>query len=328
MQRKCYFACEFNGPLHSFPAPSYPHEDRFNKWKSVLGEDLKNKDNNYIHKNVRLCRRHFEGQFHTSGNRLTANSFPTLNLFVNDGSIPVTGLEHQTVPDVISVQIQKDTSSFSRGTKKVFAKKALQAKEKWKNLRSVFVRNLKPQPKGSKKKKYYLTDAMQFVKPYIKIAGTPSSLPDPDEQGDEYNEPQDPLSPASSPSRSSTPLSDSTRRSSSDFSNQNYRRKKKKISETDELLNEFMKSKNTKKDDDEKPTINNANKMFLLSLLPDLNCMTPTQVRIFKRQVIDLMDNILTEPPNSSTLTLTLKSEHIPSTSNASSSQITRLEEW
>ncbi|KPJ09926.1 hypothetical protein RR48_01046 [Papilio machaon] len=111
------------GPLHSFPSPSYPHEDRFNKWKSVLGEDLKNKGNDYIHKNVRLCRRHFEGHFHTSGNRLTANSIPTLNLFVNDGSIPVTGLEHQTVPDVISVQIP----SFSRGTKKVFAKKVFKA---------------------------------------------------------------------------------------------------------------------------------------------------------------------------------------------------------
>lgn len=46
-----------------------------------------------------------------------------------------------------------------------------QAKEKWKNLRAVFVRHIKPAPSGSsskKKKPYYLTDAMQFTIPYVK----------------------------------------------------------------------------------------------------------------------------------------------------------------
>lgn len=190
----------------------------------------------------------------------------------------------------------------------------MQAKERWKNLRSVFVRNLKPPPRGSsQKKKYYLSDAMKFILPYTKVAGTPSIAFDSD-QSDEEKETHNPLSSTSSPERKS-PLSDLTRRSSSDSSNHNYRSKKRKISETDELLNEFMKSKNTK---DSEESINNANKMFLLSLLPDLDCMTPTQIRTFKRQVIELIDNILTVSANTSSCTVILKSEHISNNSNAS----------
>ncbi|XP_047507468.1 cell wall protein DAN4-like [Pieris napi] len=52
-----------------------------------------------------------------------------------------------------------------------------EAKEKWKNLRSVFVRHLKPAKSGAgtaQKKPYYLADYMQFTVPFIKTAGKPS----------------------------------------------------------------------------------------------------------------------------------------------------------
>ncbi|CAK1585028.1 unnamed protein product [Parnassius mnemosyne] len=52
-----------------------------------------------------------------------------------------------------------------------------EAKEKWKNLRSVFVRHLKPPKSGAgtaQKKPYYLADFMQFTIPFIKTAGKPS----------------------------------------------------------------------------------------------------------------------------------------------------------
>lgn len=44
-----------------------------------------------------------------------------------------------------------------------------------------------------------------------------------------------------------------------------------------------------------------ANRMFLLSLLPDLNSMSPTEIRLFKREVLLLTDNILTNRSSSST---------------------------
>ncbi|CAH2007719.1 unnamed protein product [Acanthoscelides obtectus] len=68
-------------------------------------------------------------------------------------------------------------------------------------------------------------------------------------------------------------------------------------------------------------TKNNANKMFLLSLLPDLNSMTSTQIRSFKRQVIDVIDNILHVPTTSSKQTPAPALVHIPNTSSILSSQ-------
>ncbi|KAG5868395.1 hypothetical protein JTB14_006828 [Gonioctena quinquepunctata] len=55
-------------------------------------------------------------------------------------------------------------------------------KERWKNLRAVFVRHMKSAPSGSgaEKKQYYLTDVMQFVLPFVKT-GIPlkaSNLPE------------------------------------------------------------------------------------------------------------------------------------------------------
>ncbi|XP_050314588.1 uncharacterized protein LOC126749027 [Anthonomus grandis grandis] len=53
-----------------------------------------------------------------------------------------------------------------------------ECKEKWKNLRAVFVRHMKPAPSGSSaklKKAYYLTAAMQFALPYIKALNSATS---------------------------------------------------------------------------------------------------------------------------------------------------------
>nr|XP_023024694.1 uncharacterized protein LOC111512775 [Leptinotarsa decemlineata] len=57
----------------------------------------------------------------------------------------------------------------------------VECKEKWKNLRSVFVRRLKPPPSGSGNttKPYYLSEAMQFTLPYIPTVGKPDgNLPE------------------------------------------------------------------------------------------------------------------------------------------------------
>ena len=51
-----------------------------------------------------------------------------------------------------------------------------ECKEKWRNLRSVYVRRLKPLPSGSgakSQKPYYLAEAMSFTLPYIKTVGKP-----------------------------------------------------------------------------------------------------------------------------------------------------------
>ncbi|XP_072399864.1 uncharacterized protein [Diabrotica undecimpunctata] len=53
-----------------------------------------------------------------------------------------------------------------------------ECKEKWKNLRAVFVRHMKSAPSGSSaksKKPYYLTDVMQFTLPYVKVLNSATS---------------------------------------------------------------------------------------------------------------------------------------------------------
>nr|CAI5859360.1 unnamed protein product [Callosobruchus analis] len=51
-----------------------------------------------------------------------------------------------------------------------------ECKERWRNLRSTFVKKLKPKPSGSgaSKKPYYLMEAMQFAIPFVKVAGNPT----------------------------------------------------------------------------------------------------------------------------------------------------------
>lgn len=58
-------------------------------------------------------------------------------------------------------------------------------KEKWKNLRTILVRNMKPAPSGSSrkaKKPYYLNEYLQFLLPYVKPntdITNPGNLPSP-----------------------------------------------------------------------------------------------------------------------------------------------------
>lgn len=65
---------------------------------------------------------------------------------------------------------------------------AARCKERWKNLRSVFVRNLKVPPSGSgskKKRPYYLMEAMQFALPFRKTnMPTAGNMPPVNEQCD------------------------------------------------------------------------------------------------------------------------------------------------
>ncbi|KAL3273910.1 hypothetical protein HHI36_015337 [Cryptolaemus montrouzieri] len=183
----------------------------------------------------------------------------------------------------------------------------LQSKERWKNLRSVFVRNLKPSPSGtSKKKKYYLTDVMQFAIPYIKLSGTTSNrLPNitkteeieiDDPQQTDQNEIQ---SDSSFTENLSCTLSSIPVTSVQSVSSKRNEVHERKLNEIDERIDEYLKDRMKKVDD----STSNANKMFLLSLLPDLNTMTPTQIRTFKRKVVCLIDDILTQSTSTNTFT-------------------------
>lgn len=212
---------------------------------------------------------------------------------------------------------------------------ATECKERWKNIRAVFVRHMKPSKSGSgtkEKKAYYLSDALQFTVPFIKAlgkhSGNLSQPPQKEEEehvskdGSEFvngeNLLSDNTSPSPSPlqpSKPSTSISSSTaafpQAQHQDLQSepvkvrplQNKRRMKE--NEVDNAFLEYLKckkvrysSKQLSTDTREEPL-----KMFLLSMLPDLLKMDDRQVRQFKRKMLDTVDEILSSsstcPPSS-----------------------------
>ncbi|XP_055627977.1 transcription factor Adf-1-like [Toxorhynchites rutilus septentrionalis] len=173
-------------------------------------------------------------------------------------------------------------------------------KERWKNLKAVFVRNLKP-PNSRKrpKKAYYLMDAMQFTVPYIRSLETLSeNMKDPLKQEDhdeeeitedfeeytyEYETTEEPeIVPT--PRRSPAPGTTKTKR----------------LIENDTARVGHVPRKTTKPkplDSEESNPQTEGLKMFLLSMLPDLLKMSDGQVRRFKRMALVAVDDVLSDRP-------------------------------
>lgn len=228
---------------------------------------------------------------------------------------------------------------------------AAECREKWRNLRTVFMRKMKPLPSGSgaKKKAYYLAEAMQFCLPYIKASAPPSSgnLPQvpQHETTDEISQnaeicddsasledspdivqsPQAPPPPPSSNPPASPGPQQSTPvlpqlsthppvQSSSTRAKRSLTLRNKSAAVADQCVAEYYKAKKAKLE----TTVNEAAtsshnidrkealKMFLLSLIPELEEFSDSQIKIFKRRVFNVIDEIATpsQPQCSSFLTL------------------------
>ncbi|XP_075979482.1 uncharacterized protein LOC142978795 [Anticarsia gemmatalis] len=149
-----------------------------------------------------------------------------------------------------------------------------ECKEKWKNLRYGLLRSLRPNPDGTVKKKYYLHEEMEFVLPFIKTSRheTPIQLMDEvvldmnigNEQDSEYSSGH----PHYQELENSEPP--------------------KKKSRPNDICTQKLQQNSTGHDD----FYDDARKMFLLSLLPEINAFTEFQMRVFRRKVFNLIDEI------------------------------------
>lgn len=170
---------------------------------------------------------------------------------------------------------------------------------------------MKPAPSGSSrktKKPYYLNEYLQFLLPFIKPNTdliTSRNLPSPisehgvlfknneqSETGDQYEDLvkrekylSDKITSIESPSheRSRIPVLQEH--------NQAKGTNKKRKYDVSQIDQSFIDLVNIKK----KMCKEDPRKMFLLSLLPDINTMTDKQMRMFKKKVLDVVDDILTE---------------------------------
>uniref|UniRef100_A0A6P7GIH6 Uncharacterized protein LOC114337366 n=1 Tax=Diabrotica virgifera virgifera TaxID=50390 RepID=A0A6P7GIH6_DIAVI len=178
-------------------------------------------------------------------------------------------------------------------------------KEKWRNLRVVFMRHLKPLPSGSgrkKKKPYYLFDYMQFLTPYVRPiklpeAGTlPSTSTEDTETHATIDVSNDVPEDLAESEQSKEPTSPGMHNSTIIQHSSNSKRKKFSFQETDKCFLNYLKDKSTKSSTE---TSTDSVMSFLNSLAPELREMNMHQFKIFKRRTLSLIDDIL-NPPSSS----------------------------
>jgi len=193
---------------------------------------------------------------------------------------------------------------------------AVDCKEKWRNLRTVFTRKMKTalSASGTNNKAYYLADAMQFSVPFIKTLVTPSTgnLPDIPQRktADETLENADVCDLADSPpSPPPTPLpSQRTDRpqeqSSSSRIKDELTFKNKSAMEADKRMAEYFNAKKARMEAISSTAATNSHnsehkealEMFLLSLIPEVEHFNNDQIKLFKRKVFNVIDDISSQP--------------------------------
>ncbi|KAL0879267.1 hypothetical protein ABMA27_003047 [Loxostege sticticalis] len=156
---------------------------------------------------------------------------------------------------------------------------------RWRNIRNGFVRSLKPTPSGSstkQKKLYYLHEELQFLLPFVKAVvhtNEPGNIPiPPEENADESSSTTDGVpctqrpkdTPETPPSRYDEPNP--------------FKNIKPVNNEADKAFVDWLKTKENKKDD--------PRKIFLLSLLPDVQSHTDEQMSVFRIKMWMLLEEI------------------------------------
>ncbi|XP_054286080.1 uncharacterized protein LOC129002362 [Macrosteles quadrilineatus] len=176
-----------------------------------------------------------------------------------------------------------------------------ECKDSWRNMRIVFTRNLKLPPSGAKAKKkpWPLLQAMMFLKPYVTAKGIdqPSNLPSlpptaADSSAAEEERVDDVLPLLEEPAEEGI---EETNKGIEAGSSCTIGKKKTtphhppkktvKPVNADEVVLDYINSK-------KKVVSENPRKQFLLSILPDVEDMTVPQFKKFRRDVLNLIDQI------------------------------------
>ncbi|KAM3965593.1 LOW QUALITY PROTEIN: uncharacterized protein ACR2FA_000439 [Aphomia sociella] len=154
-----------------------------------------------------------------------------------------------------------------------------ECKEKWKNLRYGFIRSLKPNADGSVKKKYYLHDHMEFVLPFVKPLSKNYGFIQPAVDNDTDEEYID--------SHFENGQSPQQHYLDSDIQQNTEPPRKSRLhyEHNSVILQQSPEER-----------LEESRKMFLLSLLPEINELTENQMRAFRRKVLSLLDEIVDTP--------------------------------
>ncbi|XP_021187114.2 uncharacterized protein LOC110373940 [Helicoverpa armigera] len=182
-----------------------------------------------------------------------------------------------------------------------------ECREKWRNLRAVFMRTMKAPPRGStgKKKPYYLSDVMQFLVPYMRPVPKSEEAKKRLRQAKAAQEAQErqdkrPVQFAIEQVKVEQ-LDDED---SDDWGTVSIEDEREMFSRKRSVLDEEPQPspKVTRRVHPSSSTVTLESdhvKSFLDSLLPELHEMSSQQFKNFKRRVLLLIDDITTEIPAS-----------------------------
>uniref|UniRef100_A0A034VTT5 Transcription factor Adf-1 n=1 Tax=Bactrocera dorsalis TaxID=27457 RepID=A0A034VTT5_BACDO len=180
-------------------------------------------------------------------------------------------------------------------------------KDKWKVFRSIFVRRLKKMHMGELIKPYYLHEHMQFLIPYLRKSWdpeccnkilleesesrvTPKNLKENKDSNSSYEN----SNTLDQEDINSVYLADTPQYSCHEYKGIRASDAKHRINEFDFSAQQFKISEVSSHQQDQEATDDEDYKrLFILSLLPDLEGMSNAQMRKFKIKVTAIINNII-----------------------------------
>ncbi|KAH9634385.1 hypothetical protein HF086_010865 [Spodoptera exigua] len=171
-------------------------------------------------------------------------------------------------------------------------------RDKWRKIRISFMRSLKQQASDKPPMRpYYLTEELRFLYPFISIRPKTDKSPKeilPDDHSDDKMEYENTMTTE----KQETSDNDSSNYEE-DLKEQN--REISRVSFNDNTMSNITKirtenavePKRFNGNNNYKFIEGNPRKMFLLSMLPDVESLTEPEMRIFRREVISIIDKII-----------------------------------
>ncbi|XP_053607512.1 uncharacterized protein LOC128673588 [Plodia interpunctella] len=226
--------------------------------------------------------------------------------------------EQQTINFVLEVKkypclYNSSLSSYYRRTEtdkawevigKLMNMTGIACKEKWRNLRVVFMRHMKISRNGSghkKKKPYYLLDVMQFLTPHLKQTTPNKGVNFPSTSSNEGINNIDDIIHAQE--LSNIHEDESASENTEEYNEPRSPKTKRNRLTIQEADKQYITTTNRPSTLNEYRILNDPVISFLNSLEPELKEMNLQQLKIFKRKVLALIDDIMGPCGNTPTAT-------------------------
>lgn len=168
-------------------------------------------------------------------------------------------------------------------------------RDRWKHIRTAFGRSLKPSKSKRSKKPYYLTNELEFLRPYMRAGEASGNIPQPEEESDDTTEV---LVETQGEDENMSDISERASIVENVMQDQRPLKKRTKISHEDEADQAFIEWLQEKKQrNHNKRTLEeeDGDWLFLQSLLPDMKKLSDRGKRVLKAKYLLFLNEQLDE---------------------------------